>query len=148
LTFAGITPFPVATAASLQGIATGSDGNLWFIDLANGDNIDRMTPQGLVTQFPLVAPLSGAQDIAAGPDGNVWFTAAHGIGRIATAGVIKVFPLSSVTNTAITVGPDSNLWFLVPQTNQIGRISPTGALKLFPGQPNMRGITSGPDGNV
>jgi len=78
----------------------------------------------------------------------LWFTAAHGIGRITTAGAIKVFPLSSVTNTAITVGPDSNLWFLVPQTNQIGRISPTGALKLFAGQPNMRGLTSGPDGRV
>jgi virginiamycin B lyase len=145
LALAKITPFPVATAAIMQGITTGSDGNAWFI---NGDNIDRMTPQGVDTHFPLVAPLTGARDITGGPDGNLWFTATRGIGRITTAGVIKVFPVSTVTNTAITVGPDSNLWFLAPQNNQIGRMSTTGALKLFPGQANMRGITSGPDGKV
>jgi len=128
----------------MRGITTGSDGNLWFID---GDNIDRMTPQGLVNHFP-VAPLGGAIDITGGPDGNLWFTATSTIGRITTAGVIKSFPTPSVTNTAITVGPDSNLWFLAPVNKQIGRISTTGAVTLFQGQPNMRSIASGPDGKV
>ena len=64
-----------------NGIATGSDGNIWFTNGANANgkpntspqvSIARMTPTGALTIF--TDP--GLQDpgpIVAGPDGNLWF---------------------------------------------------------------------------
>jgi streptogramin lyase len=55
-------------------IAAGRDGNLWFL---NTFAIDRVTPSGVFTEYPVPmldldhGLLSG---FAAGPDGNIWFT--------------------------------------------------------------------------
>jgi streptogramin lyase len=53
--------------------------------------------------------------------------------------------------TLITAGPDGNLWFTEEGANQIGRITPQGALKEFPiptAGSSPYGITAGPDGNL
>jgi virginiamycin B lyase len=52
------------------------------------------------------------------------------------------------TTTQIAPGPDGALWF-TKSNNEIGRISPSGAVDEFPASvsgPN--GITAGPDGNM
>ncbi len=51
-----LSEFPVPTAnALLQGIVTGPDGNLWFAE-RSANAIARMTPGGVVTEFPLPHP--------------------------------------------------------------------------------------------
>jgi streptogramin lyase len=57
-------------------IIVGPDGNLWTS--AGGGTLSRITPAGVVTQFPSVG---GA--IVVGPDGNIWFANnTCGIGKL------------------------------------------------------------------
>ena len=146
--------FPIedASVAGINDLATGPDGNLWFTqsDIDGGHaSINRMTPAGVLTRFPLPGggfPLG----ITGGPDGNVWFTLleATQIGRITPGGVITLFSLSGVaTPLAITAGPDGNLWFTAG-LNRIGRITTSGVFDLWPTAGNPRDITAGPDGNL
>jgi streptogramin lyase len=145
----GITPH-----AGPSSITAGPDGNLWFIE-ALGDQIARITPAGVVTEFS--SGTYGAQDITTGPDGNLWFTEYAGdrIGRITTAGVVTEFG-SGISRDSepngITTGPDGNLWFTESWGARIGRITTAGVVTEFstgitvdsrPG-----GITAGPDGNL
>jgi virginiamycin B lyase len=88
-----ITTFPVSSAHQpLLGITLGPDGNVWFTNNPS-DLIGRVTPAGVVTEFPSLAnpgppttsTLSGPSRIVAGPDGNLWFTcdASTTVNRIA-----------------------------------------------------------------
>lgn len=80
--------------AGPQGIAAGPDGNVWFTEEFGG-RIGRITPAGVITEFPIGRPVPGCDPdiepcgvrpggIAAGPDGNLWFTEYNGgrIGRV------------------------------------------------------------------
>jgi uncharacterized repeat protein (TIGR01451 family) len=66
----------------LAGIAAGPDGNLWFTE-SQTNLIGRMTPAGVVTEFPVPTENSNPFGIAAGSDGNIWFAENEGnkIGR-------------------------------------------------------------------
>ena len=51
----------------------------------------------------------------------------------------------------ITAGPDGNLWFTEPNANQIGRITPAGAITEFvipTFNCDPQRIVAGPDGNL
>src|SRR5579862_687532 len=172
-----IKEYPTPTSDSGPfGIEVGPDGNLWFRELnggRTGQQIGRITPSGVFTEFANPAP----QDIRSaieltglvgGPDGNMWFTEAlfgtvaeavenNGIGRITPSGAITVFPVPTPNSLPedIVVGPDGNLWFTESLANQIGRITPSGAIteyRLPIAQPkNVAGLddlTTGPDGNI
>src|SRR5262249_37219556 len=74
-------------------ITVGPDGNLWFVEDSEnlgGNRIGRITPSGVLTEFPQLRPLSGPLSIVAGPDGALWFTEFYGsrIGRITTDGIV------------------------------------------------------------
>jgi len=150
-----ITEFPTPSGDS-QGMAQGSDGNFWFVQLGTS-KVVRMTPAGTVTEFPTPTPSSRPNDITAGPDGNLWFTqqdaAANRIGRITPGGVITEFPLTSTGSPSfITAGPDGNLWFTKTNNNNIFRMTTAGAVTgtfaiPTPGS-SPAGITTGPDGNL
>jgi streptogramin lyase len=145
-------------------ITAGPDGNLWFTEDATS-KIGRITPSGAITEFPL-SPEAGPHGITAGPDGALWFaeSGTNRIGRIDPSGVITEFPLSSPTSrpNEITLGPDGNLWFtetVAPKirsyspslANQIGRITPSGQVTMFPVEarwPGTGAITAGPDGRI
>lgn len=73
-----IQEFTVPTASSdPSGIATGSDGAIWFTESsAAGNKIGRMTTGGSFTEFPLANASSGPEEITSGPDGALWFTEA------------------------------------------------------------------------
>jgi streptogramin lyase len=64
-----ITEFPVALSG-LNGLTSGSDGNLWVT--SGGGPFARITPAGVVTTIDLGVSLS--YSIIAGPDGRLWFT--------------------------------------------------------------------------
>jgi streptogramin lyase len=68
----------------------------------------------------------------------------------AVSGGFTVFPLLNAGNS-ITAGPDGNLWFTMLNTNQIGRITPTGVITTFAIPTANAGpavIVPGPDGNL
>ncbi|HEX6818869.1 MAG TPA: hypothetical protein VF120_10875 [Ktedonobacterales bacterium] len=145
------------------GVALGPDGNLWFTaSSVSGPNIvGKITPSGVITEFPLTATSGDPSGITKGPDGNLWFTESgvgsgrsSAIGRMTTSGQLTEFPVSSGDYPdRISSGPDGNLWFTESAqagAGLIGRITPAGSITEF--KPavfgNPTGITVGPDGNL
>jgi len=65
-------------------LATGPDGALWFVEKGTPRAIGRLTVDGLLQEYPVLAARSNPNDVSAGPDGNVWFVdaGAQKIGRI------------------------------------------------------------------
>ncbi len=154
---APIAEFPIPTANSgPSDIALGPDGNLWFTE-AQGNRIGRITPAGVITEFPL-PDSSVPQGIVAGPDGNMWFAELFGnrIGRITPSGIITEFPLpagstGSSQPRGIASGADDNLWFTEDTNGKIGQITPTGTVvRVFcpwhcaPSQVDYRGARREP----
>lgn len=127
-------PYVKDGSFSINGIATGLDGNLWFTAgyWQHGKHfceVGRLTPAGEVTAYAL-APHAGPLGIVSGPDGNLWFPVSGrksrrpAIVRITPGGEMTRFPLpprpngSSYTGVGeivvgpeIVRGPDGNLWF-------------------------------------
>ncbi len=144
-------PIPTPSSNSAESIAIGPDGNLWFPE-HDANKIGRITPAGMITEFPVPSVSGSLQDIAAGPDGNLWFTDYFGqkVWRITTTGVTTGFD-SRGYPYGITPGPDGNLWFTQRIGNNIARITTGGVITEFPiptasSQPFE--ITTGPDGNL
>lgn len=137
-------------SGSASRITRGPDGNMWFTQ--NGANqIGRITPAGVITEFQVPTPSAGLGGIAAGPDGNLWFTegAASQIGRITPLGEFQEYalPWASSMSGDIAAGLDDQLWFL-DNPDYIGRISTSGASVRFPANVLGDSITGSPEGNV
>jgi streptogramin lyase len=167
-----VTVFPLLSASFTPGtLVVGSDGNLWFSEQSTdygpygplATQLGRITPTGVVTDFAV--PIGGTPTV--GPDGNLWFPEDAGeIGRITPAGAVTNFTLPRVTGAreigplvagTLTVGPDGNLGFgaraFVGVQGWVGRITPTGAVTLFPLAPIRdvyvgSALTVDPDGNL
>jgi len=148
-----IAEFPTPTAGSTpQGIAAGPDGNLWFAESGGGSRIGRITTAGTITEF---TGLTGAPFwIASGP-GGLWVTepSANVIAELSTAGaVLGEFPVPTPGSfpDQIVSGPDGNLWFTEYLVDQIGRITPAGAITSFPisAGAGPTAIVAGRDGNL
>ncbi len=69
-------PAAATPTGGAMGLSAGPDGNIWFTDFENpGTNhIGRITPDGVVTMYPVPTASSGAIQITSGPDGDLWFT--------------------------------------------------------------------------
>jgi streptogramin lyase len=149
-----ITEYPLAANTGPQGIASGPDNNLWFVENATS-KVAKVTTAGVVTEYAL-AQYSAPVGITAGPDGNLWFTETNKIGKITTAGVVTLYTLpSGGFPQAITPGPDGNLWFAENFRGAIGKITTAGVITQYsiptrPGGGSSQpiGITAGPDGRV
>lgn len=158
-----ITKFRIPSSASWPGdipgdITVGPDGNLWFSEYYD-PNIGRITPSGIITEFPIPTVGAGVRGITSGPDGNLWFTEFYGdkIGRITPSGIVTEFSIPTHDGLLdgdpndIAAGPDGNLWFTEGGPSKIGRITPSGTITEFP-TPTIGsgpvGITAGPDGNL
>jgi virginiamycin B lyase len=149
--------------ASVNGIAAGSDGNLWFTDSGH-QKVGRITPAGAITEFDLPAAAGSPYGIAAGSDG-VWITTNAG-GKGRPDWIVRMSPDGSATKfqagtragqgfgtgpESITVASDGTVWFTEFWSNKIGRLTPAGALTEFPiptPESAPRGIVAGSDGNV
>lgn len=158
----------------VQGITTGPDQALWFVEQGIGPQIStpivrigRITPSGTVSEFPVPGTNLLASSIAAGPSQSLWFIVQAPdptaqdipkLGRLSTGGVIQLFPLTpEMFPGDLVAGPDGNVWFteLTRQGPEIGRMTPTGTETDFPlpmaTQPSqdlspLPAITAGPDG--
>jgi virginiamycin B lyase len=123
-----IREYPIPTrASSPDGIAFGSDGNLWFTE-QTANAVARMTPDGSFREYPL-SPGALAASIVAGPDGALWFTELNlsRIGRITTDGKLREFTLPTKrSGPNEIVAADGALWFSETGANKIGRITTSG----------------------
>ena len=158
-----ITEFPLPQPnLSVDGLTAAPDGNLWA---GQYGNLVRMTTSGVGTSFPVPFPSPARTPYprtpTVGPDGNIWYAdqATRSIGRSTLAGQITEFPIPRPPGDVlgaqgITAGPDGALWFTAPSlvtgNDQIGRITTSGAITLFPAQANTypRFIVTGSDGNL
>lgn len=159
--------FPLAARSGPGAIVAGPDGNLWFGNTAHGaPSIARFSPDGQISQFPLLDRRRLPDSIAVGPDGNLWFGEVltgyrkhptNRIGRITTAGSITEFRVpGTYATTKVTAGPDGDVWFATQVSSnlflRVDSITPNGVV----GQPAcLQGtscelvpdaLTSGPDG--
>jgi streptogramin lyase len=152
----GFTTYTVPTLhAGPNGVAVGSDGNVWFTEWSGG-NIGRITPTGVITEFP--DGYAQTNGIAPGQSGMLWFTysiidnPSNIVGMITTTGQITTFPTPAggCPDGGIVLGSDGNMWFPDLCRSTIDRILPDGTVTEFP-TPTVGGpldIAAGPDGNV
>ena len=177
-----VTSFPVPGNApygfTIDSLANGPDGNVWFIgdyNLSLTDNevlIGDITPAGVVSEFPPfpaqqgpVGPGAGANGIINGPGGDLWFgynivgLAIYGqnsIGKVTTAGAVTLYPVSPLSVYApllvssLAVGADGDVWFTQASAKKpFGRISPSGVVTEFPFANLISGtVANGPVGSL
>ena len=138
-------------------ITAGPDGNLWFTECnINGNSIGRITPSGVITEFPL--PTSGRGyyplAIAPGPDSNIWFTepCVNRIGRITPAGLVAEFPLpTGSSDPARDHRRPRRKPLVYGRAEPIGRITTEGVIAEFSiptGGSGPAGSPPGRDGNL
>ena len=162
-----ITEFPVPGegVGVLQGIACGSDGNLYFTSREE-NSIRRLALNGTfngnfkipaeATDGNKMTKSSWPRVIIPGPDGNCYFAemAANNIGSISPKGEIKEFPIPTQKSApyGLTVGADKNIWFAESMGNKIGRLDlKTGKIDEFeiPTAGSFtRELASGADGGI
>ncbi len=162
-----ITEFSAPNIAGTAPLTLAPDGNLWFAqneDEPHGPSLEigRITPSGVVTEFPVGSNPSLSDELTLTPDGNLWFSTSDSIDRITTSGAITAFPLpsGSAVPGGLTVGSDGNLWFTLSNESptggfstaiDIGRITTAGAITEFPVPVagfSIGSMTLGPDGNL
>jgi virginiamycin B lyase len=117
-------------------------------------------PEGAITEIPIH---SNVVDIAPGPEGDLWFSEnlrERRIGKIAPDGKVTKFKMlpKGVEPGGLVAGPDGNVWFtfegggFASSGGGIGRITPKGAVTLFPEPSGLSGspfeIIAGPDGDL
>lgn len=155
---------------SVWGITSGADGNLWFVE--GGAVVASLSPNGSLREFSTAAAgipdgelVSGS--IVSTPDGKLWVpTIGCGICGpatpnyllgVTTAGAFvsnilldfRTFPGS------LTFGPNGAFWIgeapsagSVPDVLEVSATSGGTAFPLPNPMARVRGITTGPDGNV
>jgi virginiamycin B lyase len=174
-----VTVFPLPAGSRPHVIAIGPDGAAWFSVAGGrcrggvGNKIDRITPDGTITEYPIPTADSYPGALAFGPDSAVWFgeRRANQIGHLTRSGAIAEFPVptavsdqnddvvvpglqctwdsSSPAEGGIVVGPDRALWFTEGTGNRIGRIGLDGEVTEYAiptAESNPIGIDRGPDG--
>jgi virginiamycin B lyase len=132
-----------------RSVATGADGNIWFVQ--DAPYVGRMTPDGSITEFAIPSG-NHATRITAGRHGTLWFAEfrVSKIGRISTDGTIREFggPQKFDFPSDLTLGSDGNIWFIDSRLC-IGRLTPSGAVTLFNVcRTTPNDITGGPGGDV
>ncbi len=143
-----------------HGIATGSDGNIWYseqyvVNTILQYRIVKMSTNGTILNQYNIPSNKDISVMMLGPDGNIWFGKVNGgIGKIDTSGVITEYSAGAISG--MTTGPDGNIWYTTSQPgttigNAIGKITPSGTntvyqLSVYHAQP--QGIASGSDGNL
>ena len=136
-------------------MASGSDGNVWFI---NGAGIAKIDSAGQVTTYTAgLNPGATPYDLTSGPNGDVWFTdnGAKAVGFVTPGGAIHEFsaPAGDVP-LQIVAGSDGNIWFYSVDgaTHSIVKMTPGGTFTGYPFMSSLSEIADnmvlGPDGDI
>jgi streptogramin lyase len=143
-----LNEYALPSSSSPMGIATGPDGDVWFVD-HHSSKVGKITTAGVVTEYALPSG-SDPWEIAASPDGNMWFTDWNSgkVGQISRYGKITEYALpSGAAPEGIAAGPDGNMWFTEVGKDRIAKITPSGTITEYPVQEAQR-LIAGPDGNM
>jgi streptogramin lyase len=141
--------------ASPGAMASGSDGNVWFID---GAGIAKIDSAGHVTTYTDgLDPGATPYDLTSGPNGDAWFTdnGAKAVGFITPGGTIREFsaPAGDIP-LQIVAGSDGNIWFYSVDgaTHSIVEMTPGGTFTGYPFMSSLSEIADnmvvGPDGDI
>lgn len=148
-----VTQYDLASGSNPTGITKGPDGLIWFTEFA-ANKVGKITPAGIITDYPVPTAHSGPSLITPGPDGNLWFTeqAGNKVAKITLSGSITEYavPTASAFPYGITPAADGNMWFSEPQSNKIGKLTTSGVITEYPMPESVGplGMTSGPDGRI
>lgn len=129
-----IEPFALSHGMGGYGsIVSGPDGRLWF---GWDTQIGAITTAGTVNEYETNSGTS-VESVIVGPDGQLWYGEGNKIARMDTAGHTTAgedFSLPAGDNdiNALALGPDGNVWFTLGVPAAIGRITPGGAVTVFP----------------
>jgi streptogramin lyase len=103
------------------GLVAGPDGAIWFAE-QNASQISRITPDGIITEYPTPTPNSHVEPPILGPDGNIWFTE-YGANQIGEVDLIPQQPESTppVTQTAVAgISQSFNLGSFTDDSGETG----------------------------
>jgi len=123
--------------ADPHGLGIDPDGlTCWFTG-KTANTIGKLSPDGVVRNFPLATPNALPIYIKSGPDGNMWFTELTGnkIGRVTPNGEISEFPIPTPNSRPIGIRPEPGgqaMWFTEEAGNKLGRIDMQGNILEFP----------------
>jgi streptogramin lyase len=129
-------PIPSGDTTSIDGMALGPDGNVWFAEF---EHIAKITPSGKITEFAYPSQSGPNQygGVTTGSDGNVWFaqSSQNAIGRIVpSSGKIVMFTIPTGCIPApVLLAKDNNVWFVcLTSTPLLGSITPSGTIATYP----------------
>jgi tripartite motif-containing protein 71 len=148
------TEYSLATGSKPDGIAVGSDKNLWVANRETS-KLAKVTTSGAVTEYALPAG-SYPTALTNGPDENIWFTngATSKVGKLTTGGTRTEYALPAKSwPVSITVGSDHNVWVAERESFKIAKVTTAGTITQYPlslseGAVEPDSITAGPDGNL
>jgi streptogramin lyase len=130
-------------------MARGHDGALWLLD--NGRTVTRWKPGHRARR--ITRGFGRRRDlltITAGTAGRMWVTDQNGaILAISRRGHVRRYTRGLGRRpepTAIAHGPDGNMWFTMFSRRRVGRITPSGNIRLWRTRESPASIVQGPDG--
>ena len=127
-------------------ITTSSDGYLWLADFGV-PQVVRVATDGTGQVFPIAG---GSQGIAAGPDGQVAYSqqgvAPYYIGRRTATVAEEKTPVPGTDPFGVAFGTDGAYWTGQFATNDLGRVTTTGAYSTlaFSANSGPRHLAAGP----
>jgi virginiamycin B lyase len=138
---------------TLESIAPGADGNIWFTDRGSAPAVVKVAPDGTITPFSVGSMPDG---LTPGSDGQMWFTdegTPAAVGHVPESGPATESPNGLQVGSrpdAIILGSDGNTWFAdqLSTSPMIGRVTPAAAVTEFPLSGPPQDLTLGIDGNV
>jgi streptogramin lyase len=148
-----IEPFALGHGTGGYGsIVSGPDGRLWF---GWDTQIGAITTGGVVKEYETNSGTS-VEGVIVGPDKQLWYGEGNKIARMDTAGNTSAgedfaLPPGDGGINALVLGPDGNVWFTLGVPAAIGRITPSGAVTVFPTPTAASlpfGLAVGPDGQI
>jgi len=144
-----VTAVGSAAADRFLSPVVGPDGDLWAGNGSEADpGIDRVSPAGVLTRFPLPALVNNTPvDLVDGPGGDVWFRSSAiqaVIGKITPDGATTLYPTpAGLSVSSLAASPtNADVWFtasaypvlLRSNSLRLGRISADGVVALDPSQ--------------
>ena len=149
-----------------RSLTTGG-GSVWITIAAT---LDRIADGRLTEYAPMPGRAQEARQVAFGPAESAWFTDGTGaIDQVTGAGEIiehssepeALDPVRAIPEPeGIAAGLDGSIWWTDPNNGRIGRMTPGGAVQLFPvpshelppprtgNRPWPTNIVAGPDGKM
>ena len=95
---------------------------MWFT-MAKANKIGRITPSGVIPEFPIPTPNSFPKGISAGSDGTLWFTEVEGnkIGQVSLDGRVSeiTIPRAGSQPQDIIQADDGTIWFTMYKTSEV-----------------------------